>query len=58
MKAMTVVDLIEKLRTILKVHMEARDSEVWVVKGRGKSVHVNYVRYDKHHKPHRIVLEE
>lgn len=55
---MTALELVEELRDILKVHPEAADAEVWASSGRGKSAHIKYVRYDKHHKPARIRLEE
>lgn len=60
---MTVNSLIEELALIVKVHPEALDAEVWAIKNpdygeSGAHFHVNYIGFDKKHKPARIKLED
>jgi hypothetical protein len=53
---MTLKNLMSLLTKIKKCHPEAAEAEVWA-EGEGTHVHVNYVGYDKKHKPARIKLE-
>lgn len=51
---MTLEALMKLLKGILKCHPEAKNADVWF----GKKEHINYVGYDKRHKPARIKLEK
>jgi hypothetical protein len=53
----TFNDLLKLGKTITDCHPEARDAEVWAVKGK-HAIHIKFVGYDKKHKPNRIKLEE
>lgn len=54
---MTLGELAKELNSILKVHPEARDATVWA---RNDEVYfqLNYIAYDRKHKPPRIRLED
>jgi hypothetical protein len=51
---MFLKELLKLLNKIKKCHPESADADVWVE----DDYPVNFVGYDKRHKPHRIKLEQ
>ena len=54
---MTLNEHIKELEDILKVHPEAGEAHIWA-SGNGYTFRVEFIRFDKRHKPSRIVLDE
>lgn len=58
---MILKELLKLLNNIKKVHPEAADADVCAhpdPDSDGRIMHITYVRFDKRHKPARIVLED
>jgi hypothetical protein len=55
---MTLKNLMDKLRGLSKCHPEAKDAQVWATGNNGEKLRIDYVGYDRRHKPARIKLEE
>lgn len=53
---MSVEELIKELKTIVKVHPEAKEAEVWA-EGHDAMFHVYNIGYDTKHRPKRLKLE-
>lgn len=55
---MSVSELMRELTKMKKVHPEIKDASIWGVHPKhGRPFPIEYVRFDKRHKPSRIVLE-
>lgn len=55
---MILRELQKLLNKIKKCHPEADNADVWSVDDKGKTHPVNYVGFDKRHRPNRIKLEQ
>jgi len=56
---MSLDELMQHLHGLIEAHPEAQDAQVWATDRKGKkAIHVQYVGYDRRHKPARVKLED